>query len=903
MSKFSSRVPSGVRRLFRLPRTRARMLTDMDDEAAFHVAMRVDELRALGMSEAEAEVEALRRFGDSDEFRSYAARRAARQSRWHAAVDWFHEWTQDARFALRQFRKNPGFTAIAVITLALGIGANTAIFTVVHRLLLAPLPYPDGNRIVMLVEGEGNESDRPTAATLRLWRSRAHSLESIATIAIDGIVVESREEQDTIPAYITSTYLQMLGVHPALGRTFTADEERAGGPPVAMISYGVWQRAYGGRADALGKMVRLEGRAYTIVGVAPPTIGTPMSPGGFRMHRLHEPVPGMWLPSSLDAMKANDRPLSFARLRQGVSPTQASKELQFIADSVSGALAGEHGRTSPHVRRAQDLLDPRETRMIEVLFAAVGVLLLIACANVANLLMSRAWTRRREFAVRIALGAGRGRLARQVLTESLLLALAGGVLGVGVAWQTLKIIIALRPPALENLASVHLEAAVLLWTAVIAVVTGIVFGCAPALFAGARFVGDVLRSETRAGSGGGTARRLRSSLIVFEIAMSLVLLVGAGLLVRSFVALQRIPLGFEPRGLAQVEAIFMLGPPRETRPERATALRAAVIERVRAVPGVTDAAWGTLPGDGYGEGGPLETEPDGTGQFRSVPEFSTIFMSPNYFRLAHMSLVDGRLPDTLTWLPSALPSDASVVREVVVNRGLAQRFWPNGGVIGAHLYQRDRNVRSYTVVGVVDDINMPGPRASIKSAQLYMLAGMIAQTFIVRTAAPTATMVPALRAAAAAVDRAVVVRTATTGEAYLDEALAPTRFAMALLAAFSIVALLLSAIGLYGVIAYAVTQRTREIGIRVALGAEPKAVAGLVVGGGLRLAALGVGLGALAAVAATRALTSLLYAVSPADPATFIAIALLVATIALLASYIPARRALRIDPTEALRAD
>ncbi len=879
-------------------------MREMDDEATFHVAMRIEELRALGMPEAEAQAEALRRFGDSDEFRTYAAHRAARQSRRGAAVDWFQDWVQDAQFAIRQFRKNPGFTAIAVITLALGIGANTAIFTVVHRLLLSPLPYPDGNRIVMLVQGEGNDSDRPTAATLRLWRSRSRSLETIATIAIDGMGVESREEQDTIPAYITSNYLQMLGVRPALGRTFTAEEERPGGPRVAMISYGVWQRRYGGRPDALGKSVRLEGRAYTIVGVTPPNIGAPMSPGGFRMKGLHEPVPGMWLPSSLDAMNANDRPQSFARLRPGVSARQASHELQFIADSVSGTSVGEQRRASPHVVRAQDLLDPRETRMIAVLFAAVGVLLLIACANVANLLMSRAWTRRREFAIRVALGAGRGRLARQVLTESLLLALAGGVLGVGLAWQTLKIIIALRPPALENLATVHLEAAVLLWTAVIAVVTGIVFGCAPALLAGTQFAGDVLRSETRAGSVGRTARRLRSSLIVFEIAMSLVLLVGAGLLVRSFAALQRIPLGFEPRGLAEVEVIFILGPPRETRIARSVALRGAIIERVRAVPGVTDAAWGTLPGDGYGAMEPLETEPDASGQSRSVPEFSPVFISPNYFHAARMTLLEGRLPDTLTSSPAALVNDSGVVQEIVVNRGLARHLWPSGHVIGAHLFSKGGRVtETYAVVGVVDDINMPGPHAPMKSWAVYMLPRRVAQTFIVRTATPTAKMVPAVRAAAAAVDPAVVVRTATTGETYLDEALAPTRFAMALLAAFSIVALLLSAIGLYGVIAYAVTQRTREIGIRVALGAEPKAVAGLVVGGGLRLAAWGVVLGAMAAAAATRALTSLLYAVSPADPATFISIAILVAGIAILASYVPARRALRIDPTEALRAD
>ena len=891
----ASRLPNGVRRLFRLPRSRARLLRELDDEVQFHLEMRIAELRQLGMNETEARAEAARRFGDTQEFHAYAARRAARQARWHAALDWLAAWLQDIRFAARLFRKTPGFTAITVLTLALGIGANAAIFTVVHRLLLAPLPYQDGNRIVMLIQGEG---ERPDVATLRLWRARAHSLETIAAVSIDAILVESGEEQDTVHAFITPNYLQLLGVHPALGRAFTLQEAAPGAAAVAMISYGLWQRGYGGRADVLGRSVPVDGRPYTIVGVAPPDLALPMSPATARM-KLREAVPGIWLPASLDAMHGDDRPDAYARLRPGVSAREASRELAAIVDSVPGAL---QERARPRAMRAQDFLDAREAQTVEVLFAAVGVLLLIACANVANLLMARAWTRRRELAVRVALGAGRGRLARQVLTESVLLALAGGALGVAVAWQALRLIIALRPPALDNLAGVHLAMPVLLWTAGLSVVTGMLFGCAPALFAGARAVGDVLRSESRAGSGGTASRRMRAALIVFEIAMSLVLLAGAGLLVRSWIGLQAMPLGFEPRGLAEVEVLFHLPPTSANREARAAALRQAILARLRGIPGVVDAAVGTLPGDAYFAMAPLATEADATGGVRSVPAFSPTFMSPNYLRIARMSLVAGRLPDSAAWA-AALDRAPVTPEEVVVNRGLARRLWPDGGAIGARLHSGLRRGETYTVVGIVDDIDMPGPRAAIKSAQLYLLPRVAAQTFLVRAAPSAAAIVPVLRRVVAGVDPAIIVRTVTVGESYLADALAPTRFAMALLAAFSGIALLLSAIGLYGVIAYAVSQRTREIGIRVALGAEPAAVARLVVGGGVRLVAAGILLGVMAAAASTRVLGSLLYGVSPADPVTFLVIAALLVAIALLASYVPARRALRIDPTQALRAD
>lgn len=894
------KLPPGVRRLFRLPGTRARILRDLDEEMRIHFAMRIEELRSLGMSEADAEAEALRRFGDPAEYHDYAERRATRRAHWLRVTDWLTEWTQDVRFATRQFRKSPGFTAIAVLTLALGIGANTAIFSVVHHLLLAPLPYPDGNRIVKLVLTNGDFSQGPDRPTLQAWHARAHSFDMIAAVSVQSIMIESREEQDSVHAFITSNFLQLLGLHPTLGRGFTPEEERPGGAAVAIIGYGLWQRSYGGRADALGSTVHVGGRPYTIVGVAPRDMAIPMSyPEGLRM-RLREALPGIWLPASLDSLGGAD---VFARLRPGVSAEQATRELHAIAESVPG-----YGRykTQARAMRAQDFLDPREARTVEVLFVAVGVLLLIACANIANLLLSRSWARRREFAVRAALGAGRARLARQMLTESVLLALAGGILGVGVAWQTVKLIVALRPPALENLAGIHIESTVLLWSAGISVLTGVLFGCAPALFAGARSVGDVLRSETRGASGGGASRRMRSALIVLEIAMSLVLLIGAGLLVRSFVALQQIPLGFDPHGLVTLD-VMLPRPSRQGLPaERRRALRAALLERLRAVPGVMDAAVGTLPGDAYGGIDSLVTEPDANGYSRSVSQYSETFMSPNYFRVAGMSLIQGRLPDSVAWASSPNASPFEVPTEVVVNRRLARQFWPDGrGVIGARLHTgRDGRGRSetYIVVGVVNDVDMPGPRTAMREAEVYRLPWLPASTFLVRAApSEVRNVAAALRRVTAEVDPGIIVRTVNTGDDFLSDRLAPTRFAMALLTAFAIIALVLSTVGLYGVIAYSVTQRRREIGVRIALGAQSTDVAGLVVGEGLRLVAAGIVIGVVGAAAATRALRGMLYGVGPADPVTFGAIALLLAAIAVLASYVPARRALRVDPLETLR--
>ncbi|MEP6622049.1 MAG: FtsX-like permease family protein, partial [bacterium] len=581
---------------------------------------------------------------------------------------------------------------------------------------------------------------------------------------------------------------------------------------------------------------------------------------------------------------------------------------QAVAASLPDSVRREErprGQTGVRVKRGQDFLSPRERRAVQVLFAAVGALLLIACANLANLLLARALARQREFAVRCALGAGRGRIMQQVLAESVSLALAGGVLGVGVAWLALRVIVALRPPALDHLADVRLDPAVLLWCLGVSVATGILFGSAPALFAGAQVAGDVLRRETRGGSQGRTSRRVRSALMVLEIAASLVLLVGSGLLVRSFTALQRMPLGFEPHGLVYADVLLGGRPFRDRRVE----IRDAIVGRLRSLPGVTGVAIGVMPGKAFVAYGGLEAETDNAGHTTHVPLLGTVFITRDYFQVARIAVVEGRLPDSSIVMPTNGPP-LGMSPEVLVNREFARRVWPHGRPIGARVreaggFPAGRIEPWSTVVGVVDDTRMPEVHGDVAAVQVYSLVprrlGDV--PIIVRTAMSGDASAPMIKHAIASVHPAVFVRPTLSGDTYLRNGLAPTRFAMALITVFAVLAVVLAAVGLYGVIAYGVSQRTREIGVRVALGAEPNTVMRLVVGGGVRLAAAGVVIGVAVAIAVTRVLESMLYAVSPADPLTFGAVVLLITAIALLASYVPARRALRIDPADALRAD
>ncbi|HEY4130033.1 MAG TPA: ADOP family duplicated permease [Gemmatimonadaceae bacterium] len=908
MTKDSSKLPNGIRRLFRLPVSAERLEREMSDEMRLHVEMRAEEYRARGLSDDEARRAAIDRFGDAAAFQSFASRRAARAFRRHTFAESMSAWWQDIQFAYRQYTKAPAFTIVALLTLALGIGANTAIFSVVHRLLLVPLPYPNGNRIVMLVQGEAARGQAEAPFPMRAWRERAHEVDMIAAISVQSNAVQTPVEDDSTFAYITPNFIEMLGDRPALGRAFRDDDAHPGAPLVAMISFGMWQRRYGARDDVIGKTISVGNALHTVVGVAPPEMGVPMEVTNGVRDDLHEGLASIWVPASLDSLTDAN---IFARLRSGTTAERATTELAGIVASENGVAGGAHRRTTAapsqwRLMRAQDLLGAREKQTITVLFIAVGVLLLIACANIANLLMARAFTRRREFAVRTALGAERTRIMRQVFTESVLLALVGGLLGLAVTWETLRLIIAARPSTLDHLTGVHIEPTVLAWSIAISLGTGIIFGCAPALFASGNSVGDVLRSETRGSSGGVSGQRLRSGLIIFEIAMSLMLLVGAGLLTRSFIALSHLPLGFEPRGLVFAEVMY---PARRVNQQQREAARYGVVTALRATPGVADAAVGAFPTNGAGAMGPEKLVYDNGRSTAIINGHAAQLIANNYFRVTRMSL-EGRAPDSSLWAQRDTiypPRSTDGPIEVVINRGMARRFWPNGA-IGARFSLgsvRDSVPLSYVVVGVVDEAHIVGAHRRIDDIQLFQFTPkrLALNFFVARTTLPLKTIKETILRAMVPVSAHAVVRTLTRGDDYLHESLAPARFAMALFGVFALIALVLSAIGLYASIAYSVSQRTREIGVRVALGASARAIARLILTDAFKLAAVGILLGAIAAALSTRMLNSLLYGVAASDPLTFAGIICVVALIALVASYVPMRRALRIDPMEALRAD
>jgi len=883
----------GVKRLFRLALRRRDVIHEnVDAEIALHIELRARQLEVAGLTPEEALGEARHRFGDTP-----AARRSLRTTAEHREGhlrmrEWFDGWWHDLRLTARQLAKARGFTAIAVLTLALGIGANTAIFSVVHHLLIAPLPYPDGNSIVQLMRTAGGGQARFPADTevFNAWRARSTTLQDFAAAEEPWYRLgDTLQRPDSVPgALVTPGFFRLLRVQPVLGRAFVPGDTAHGAAPVAMIGASLWHRAYASRGDVIGQTILLNGRPHTIVGVAPQGVVIPMS---------DRPPREVFVPLSMDSAGV-DFP-AFARLRPGVEPSRASAELLAIMRGLPDAAT--YKMIGATVARAQDFVGAREAQTVKVLFAAVGALLLIACANVANLLLARGWTRRREFALRAALGATRARVFRQVFAESLVLSAAACAIGLGVAVLGLHLMIALRPRALNNLAAVRLQPAVLLWSVVIASLSGVGFGTAPALLARTASPGDVLRSGSRTWTGSSAGGRVRGAFVVLEVALSLVVLVGAGLLVRSFVHLVRQPLGFDAAQLYEIVPL-----PKSTgdgrAPQRrggsdqsaATAQGRDLLARMATAPGVRASYRGSLPERGYFVIGPAEIDGPSGPTPTDVRSATVTLAVPGELHFLKIPILAGRdLASGTT--PGGSPS-------VVIGQGLAHRLWGQRSPLGLRV-RLNAKQPWLTVAGVVPDVHYPGHTGDFYQMQVYQTprAEDGAGNLLVRTA-DSALVASTARRLAASEPALGVPYMVSVAEA-VEYGLAPERFAMALIGVFALVALVLSAVGLYGVIAYAVTHRTREIGVRVALGAQPSAISLLVLVEGLKLTFIGVVLGIAGAAAGTRALTSMLYGVSPLDPLTFAGIVGLMIATTLLAVYVPARRALRIDPTEALRAE
>ncbi|HEU4628112.1 MAG TPA: ABC transporter permease, partial [Gemmatimonadaceae bacterium] len=742
-------LPRGVRRAFRLERrTAADHAAAVDAELAFHLEMRAAEYEAAGMSPDEARAAARRKFGDLDDARRYCRGLDQAETRTRRRRDWAAGWRHDLRSSVRQLRAAPAVTVAAILTLALGIGATTALYSVVHKLLVAPLAYPHGDRLVWLTStaAKGDVLFTPSPALVDAWRS-ARALDRVERYQTQELARTDGAEPELLQGAAISPGLPaLLGVRPQLGRLFRPDEATAGAAPVVLLGYGYWQRVFGGAEDVVGRTVTLDGQVRTIVGVLP---------RDFRLPFDDEAARAAVVPLVPDP-EAQGAGTAIGRLRAGVSAATASAELTSIARRVDG----RDDEMGAKAVRPQDLLGHSTQRMLLVLLAATLLVLLIGCANVAGLLLARATARQRELAVRAALGAGRGRIVRQLLTESALLGLSGGAAGLLVAWGALRLVVALRPPSLDELAGLQPQPAVLGLALALATLTGLVFGLAPALFAAERGAAASLTGASRTSTGHRRSQRLRGALVALEVALSAVLLVGAGLLLRSVGAMQATDVGFDTHGIT---AMSLRLPEKRYESEAArAALYGRVLDAVRRVPGVTQAEVGSGPPPRGGlRFGNLEVEGRTLAADEQVSIVGFSLVGPGHFRFLGLPLLDGRIPTDTVGSP------------LVVNETFARRYWPGGRAVGQRL-RFDEDSPWQTVAAVVGDVRLPGGSVA-HELQIYelSLAGMPWQTTLsLRVADGAENVIGGVTRAVLAVDPALKLRDVWTVEAAIDERLA-----------------------------------------------------------------------------------------------------------------------------------
>jgi putative ABC transport system permease protein len=875
---------------------------DFRMELETHLSMLTEEKIRAGLPSEEACRQARMELGGLAQLQQ-----AHREVRGLPFVD---ELLQDLRFGVRMLRKNPGFSLIAVLTLALGIGANTAIFSVVNAVLLRPLPYAAPERLVFIynsLPGWGIQKLGLFEAEFLRLRDQARALEQVSFYTSTTLTLTGAGEPERVSSGTASGGLfTALGVPLALGRSFKLEEEPRGQNNVVILSHGFWQRKFAASPNVIGQALTLDGRSYTIVGVLPQSFKSPLE---LRADRAVE----LWIPPGYNpATACCGHGLNVvARLRVGLTLEQAKTEINAIMAGVQRDYPQGYPQGYPKEGTKQALIKPLQQELVGdlrralwVLLAAVLFVLLIACANVANLLLARSELRAAEIAIRAALGAGRARIIRQLLVESLLLAVIGGGLGLLLAWRGLALLPALGAEKLPRLQEIALDGRVLGFTLLVSLLTGIVFGLAPAFQALKFDLHTALKEGGRAAASIRGRSRLRAALVVAEVALSLMLLLGAGLLIKSFWRLQQVDTGFRAEQLLTLR----LFPPASAYPndQQVAAFYEKLLERVRALPGVKDAAVtdGVPLGDWSG-GTMLEVE----GQLPKPGGHNTAgwhVVSPEFFRTLGVRLLRGRL------LEDADQEQAMSV--AVVNETLARAHWPNEDPLGQRIRLPNgaRATTAFlTVVGVVADVKNVGLTEAARQ-EVYVplrqrtaaIAGMgfaRQMTLAVSTSVEPLILANAIRQEVAALDRSVPIASVRTMEQIMATFTVQPRFNMILLGIFAAVALVLAAVGIYGVLSYSVTQRTHEIGLRLALGAQQGKVLKLVVRQGMILALLGVAIGLAASFVLTRLLTGLLYGVSATDPLTFIVIALLLTIVALMACWIPARRATKVDPMIALR--
>ena len=804
---------------------------------------------------------------------------------------------QDIRYGFRMLWKSPGFTLVTVLALALGIGANTAIFSVVNTVLLRPLPYPNGERIVFMGEWSQQVPEMSVSyPNFADWRDQQQTMESIAAFRSANYVLTGVGEPERLDGrQVSASFFNVLGVAPALGRNFSPDEDKPGASPVALISHGFWQRRLGGDPSVINKPLQLNNESYTVIGVLPQTFEWQSPVDVFTPVGLRSADPNMASRGNHPGMYV------IGLLKPGVTVEQARTEIKAIAER----LAQQYPDTNAGQSAVLDSLQARAVEDIRpallILLAAVGFVLLIACANVANLLLARAASRSKEIAIRTALGAGRGRIIRQLLTESLLLSVMGGALGLLLSMWGIDLLLAALPEDVPRLliAGIGLNTPVLLFTLAVSVLTGLLFGLAPALQASKSNLNETLKDGGRTSAGVGR-QRVRNLLVVAEVALSLLLLVSAGLLIKSFARLQETSLGFDPENVLTLRV--PLPEARYKEYAQVDNFWNELLARVRALPGVESAGLTRgLPMNGGIESGVM-LEGQETTNPRDITVAVNLFAEPGYFKTMNIQLLQGR------FISEQDTKDAPMV--AMVDEMFVARLIPDGNPIGKRLRIGGDRAPLRQIVGVFKHIKHYGPdeegRAEIFTPYRQVPAENFAGSnrnlwLAVKTKGDPTSLAPAIRNEVLQIDKDQPISNVGTMEQIVASTVAPQKFATWLLAVFAASAMLLAAIGIYGVMAYSVTQRTHEIGIRMALGAGRRDVLRMVVSQGMKLAFIGVAVGLVGAVVLTRLMSSLLFGVSATDPLTYGGVSVLLAAVALLACLIPARKATRVDPMIALR--
>ena len=811
----------------------------------------------------------------------------------------------DLRYGWRVMRRSPGFAAVALLTLAIGIGANAAIFSIVNGVLLRPLPFPDSSRIVTIWETDANRNIvRGTASPAEFldWREMNHSFTELSGWrSLLFTITGSGDAEQVHGSQVSGNFFRMLGVGPVIGRDFSSEDEKPGREQVAILTYALWQRHYGGDSSVIGKSILLDEKPYTIIGILP------------RSFSLYGVAPELdiWVPFAFNRAqlnRENHELVIFGRLRPGVPLHQAQAEMETILSQLKKQYPGIDQENGVRVAGFHDELIKSLRPSIVILLAAVGFLLLIACANVANLMLARASTREREIAVRATLGAGRRRILRQLLTESALMALLGGALGIAVAYGGIHLLREGLPRAgrgqIPHAEWIGIDGTVLAFTLFVSLLTGIIFGLAPAVQISRSELFESLKEGSRGSTGGRRSHFIQSSLVVSEVALSLMLLVGAGVLIRSFFLIMSDSLGFDPSNVLSMQ--IFLSAPHYPKAQQVVNFYQRVIEGVGALPGVKSAsAANFLPLTGWSGFCDFDiagraTPPSGehfTGQYR-VADW-------RYLQTMGISVKQGR-----DLVASDGPDTQSVA---LINEALARRYWPNQDPVGQQIRLKFPDTRQpwdpepregwLNIVGIVSDVR-DAEWGEQKVGQIYLPYTQNASRImhlVVRSEGDPTQLVSGVRSVVNSVDPSQPVTEARSMDDYLAASVSRRRLSMLLLVLFAGVATVLAAVGIYGVMAYAVTQRSHEIGIRMALGAEPNDVLRMVVRDGMKLAGIGLVIGIAASYAAVHYLASQLYGVKTKDPITVLCVSVGLALVAISACYFPARRATKVDPLEALR--